>query len=501
MDFLPIITSVLLGLAVTWLLIPFVQQNATPGSSYFQARFFHHTHQGSISRFGGVALMAAFLTVVMLSYLWLPPFSAVRQSFRSVVAASSMAMFLLGFWDDLKPIGARKKLAGQILIATVVWYCGIRIDKFLSPISGHLYDLGGWSWLVTTFWLVALTNVINLCDGIDGLAGGISLMLMGLLTFLGHEAMSFPMICSAGMFGALLGFLRYNFPPAKIYMGDGGAYFLGFLIAVLTLLHSQKGTVVAALIAPLFVLALPILDVSVAILRRGLKGLPLFRPDREHIHHRMLKFGFSRTRAVLVMYGISALFLFFAFILLWQQGRGLPILLGFMFLTLLLAARMFDFSRHWFAVGRVLENSLEMRKETHYALTLARWLELEAERVDSLDELWDNFVFLAGKFGFARAKLKKSEGTKVWETRKDFVAPDDYCRSYDWNEGFAGSLQLEGDHTKMSVKLFEHLSELAAEAWLKAVIHWGESHGPTPSAAKSNPTAAIGNTAAGAAPR
>jgi UDP-GlcNAc:undecaprenyl-phosphate GlcNAc-1-phosphate transferase len=389
-------------------------------------------------------------------------------------------MFLLGFLDDLKPIGARKKLAGQIFIATAVWYCGVRIDTFLGPVSGHYYQLGGWSWAVTVFWLVALTNVINLCDGIDGLAGGISLMLMGLLTFLGNgHNLPFPVICAAGMFGALLGFLRYNFPPAKIYMGDGGAYFLGFLIAILTLLHSQKGTVVAALIAPLFVLALPILDVSVAIMRRGLKGLPIFRPDREHLHHRMIKFGFSRTRTVLIMYGVSALFLFFAFILLWLQGRGLPILLGFMFLTLLLTARMFDFSKHWFAVGRVLENSLELRKETHYALALARWLELEAERVGSLDALWENYIFLASKLGFARAKLRLAGAEKVWELRKDLVAPPEYVCTYDWSGDYPMTLQLEGNNAKMSVKLFEHLSELAAEAWLKGAVRWRELHGAT----------------------
>src|SRR5206468_9154000 len=133
----------------------------------------------------------------------------------------------------------------------------------------------------------------------DGLAGGIALMMMGLLTFVRLDAdPTLPIVCGAGMFGALLGFLRYNFPPAKIYMGDGGAYFLGFLIAILTLVHSQKGTIVAALIAPIFALALPIVDVSLAIIRRGLKGLPIFRPDKKHIHHRLLEVGFSRTRTV-----------------------------------------------------------------------------------------------------------------------------------------------------------------------------------------------------------
>jgi UDP-GlcNAc:undecaprenyl-phosphate/decaprenyl-phosphate GlcNAc-1-phosphate transferase len=478
MDYLVIIFCVLLGLGVTLLLIPLIRHASESGRGYFKASYFHHTHQGTISRLGGGALAVAFVAVAAASYLGLIPHDPAQRSVRTLVVCAPLAMFLLGLWDDLKPLGARKKLVGQILIAAAVCYAGVGIENFQNPVTGTLYSLGKWSWLVTIGWLVALTNVINLCDGIDGLAGGISLMLMGLLTFLGGgDYLPFPVACAAGMFGALLGFLRYNFPPAKIYMGDGGAYFLGFLIALLTLLHSQKGSVVAALIAPLFVLALPILDVSVAILRRGLKGLPIFRPDREHIHHRLLKFGFSRTRTVLVMYGISALFLFFAFILLWLQGRGLPILMGFIFLTLLLAGRSFDFSRHWFAVGRVLENSLELRKETHYALALGRWLELEAERVDTPEELWEGFIFVARKLGFVRVTLRLADVEKVWEREPAPVVPPDYQCTYDWNGNHPVALRLEGD-TGMSVKMFEHLSELAAEAWLKAAVRWQEANNP-----------------------
>src|ERR1041385_1869923 len=207
------------------------------------------------------------------------------------------------------------------------------------------------------------------------------------------------------MVGALVGFLRYNFPPAKVYMGDGGAYFLGYLIAILTLVHSQKGTIVAALIAPLFALALPIVDVSIAILRRALKGLPIFRPDRGHIHHRLQEIGFSRTRTVLVLYGISSIFLLMAFGVFWSQGRWVPILFGFMCLTLLLSARSFNFSRAWFAVGRVLENSAELRKETHYALALARWLELGAERTATTEELWTDYIFTLKKMGIVSVRL------------------------------------------------------------------------------------------------
>jgi UDP-GlcNAc:undecaprenyl-phosphate GlcNAc-1-phosphate transferase len=126
-----------------------------------------------------------------------------------------------------------------------------------------------------------MTNLINLIDGVDGLAGGICLMLMSLLVFMGGGAGPTSFI-AAGMAGALLGFLRFNFPPARIYMGDGGAYFLGFLIGCISITSSQKGTIFAALSAPLFVLALPILDTLLAILRRGLRRRKLVRSDTKH---------------------------------------------------------------------------------------------------------------------------------------------------------------------------------------------------------------------------
>jgi UDP-GlcNAc:undecaprenyl-phosphate GlcNAc-1-phosphate transferase len=149
----------------------------------------------------------------------------------------------------------------------------------MIPFSATIIDLGNWGILITVLWLVGMTNLINLIDGADGLAGGICLMLMVLLAYVGHESGSFELLVS-GMAGALLAFLWFNFPPARIYLGDGGAYFLGFQIGLLAILSSHKGTVLAALVAPLFVLALPIIDTALAILRRGLRGLPIFRPDR-----------------------------------------------------------------------------------------------------------------------------------------------------------------------------------------------------------------------------
>jgi UDP-GlcNAc:undecaprenyl-phosphate GlcNAc-1-phosphate transferase len=383
-------------------------------------------------------------------------------------------MFLLGFWDDVKPLGARRKLLGQILIASAVYLAGmyddlpLNIGTFRNPFTGTDYSLGAWGYLATVFWLVAFTNLINLIDGVDGLAAGISLMVMALLVYVGlHGRQPFATACGAGMCGALLGFLRYNFPPASIYLGDGGAYFLGFLLGLLSMLNAQKGTVAAALIAPLFVLALPILDVALAILRRGLKGMPIFRPDQRHLHHKLAQTGLSRTRVVLMFYGCSLFFLMLALGVFVSKGKWLPLLFGVLCLVLLISARSFSFSRSWFDVGRVLGNSLETRKETRFALALSRVLELESERCHSSEQLWEDFAFMASKLGFSNVQLSSSCGLRRWENRNEPAeAADRHQRRFDLPSDT--SLEIIATARSCSPDVFELVSEIAAEAWLKS---------------------------------
>jgi UDP-GlcNAc:undecaprenyl-phosphate GlcNAc-1-phosphate transferase len=433
---------------------------------------FHHTHKSPISRFGGVALAAAFVLVSLLVFVG-DPVEEEQLRVRLVIFCSALAVFLLGLWDDIRPVGARKKLIGQVLISIAVCFCGVRIESFQNPFGGGDWELGLWGYAITVFWLVALTNVINLIDGIDGLAGGIALMMLGLLAYVGSRGeLTYPILIAAGMVGALLGFLRSNFPPAKIYMGDSGAYLLGFLIAILTLVHSQKGTIVAALIAPMFALALPIVDVSLAILRRGMRGLPIFRPDRKHLHHRLQEIGFSRTRTVLILYGISSVFLLMAFGVFWSQGRWVPILFGCLCLILLLSARSFNFSRDWFAVGRVLENSLELRKETQYALALGRWLEMEAERSPALEDLWADFVFMARKLGFTGVELRLKDGARTWQLPEQPDSVPALRRVHELNLDGVMLLEFGADSKRIPPHVFEHVSELAAEYWLKAATRW-----------------------------
>jgi UDP-GlcNAc:undecaprenyl-phosphate GlcNAc-1-phosphate transferase len=250
-------------------------------------------------------------------------------------------------------------------------------------------------------------------------------------------------------------------------MGDGGAYFLGFLIGILSIVNSHKGSVAAALIAPIFALALPIADVALAIFRRGMKGLPIFRPDRKHIHHRLIDFGLSRERAVLVLYTVSILCLLLAFGVFWCQGRLMPLLLGSLFLIFVATGRSFGLLKDWVAVCK----SLPLREETRYALTLSRWLEMEAERRDSIYELWQDFQFLVKKLGFSEVKLSLPDGVNIWRAAAWETTPHPLHRAKQEIHGGA-MIEFAADSAVLPERLFELLTELAAESWQKAANRW-----------------------------
>lgn len=318
-------------------------------------------------------------------------------------------------------------------------------------------------------------------------------MLMALLAYVGYQSGGFGGI-AVGMAGALAAFLWFNFPPARIYLGDGGAYFLGFLIGLLSIVSSHKGTVFAALVAPLFVLALPILDTALAILRRGLRGLPIFRPDRKHIHHHLLAMGLSRRRAVLWIYAVTLIFLAMGFAAYISRGDMVPLLLGGAIIILLVFAGRLSFSREWFSVGRIIGNSLRMRQEVHYALTLTRWLALEGERCTSVEELWSDLVFVAQKLGFVRISLTLADGQRTWE-QGGCCNPNHSVRHV-LQGGRFGILEIKAPDCKRSngdpaipcprppgcprsfcpsvsdETVFGIISDLLAEGWIKAATRW-----------------------------
>ena len=279
------------------------------------------------------------------------------------------------------------------------------------------------------------------------------------------------------MIGAILGFLFHNFPPAKCYMGDSGAYMIGYVIAALSLMNSEKGAVLAALIAPMLALALPIVDVAFALLRRGLKGLPLFRPDRGHIHHRLMGSGLSRRNTVLVLYAISLLALVGGVLVFADRGRYLPLFLGFVFIIVIFALRGQKISVDSLQI--LLTDSLQSRQDTRNALYLKNWLVVEAERADSAVHLWSDFRFVLKKMGFCRAEL-----TMGAETR-DFYVPNTAHEDLDllWQESHEShgevsvALVLYAEKEQFSESQFSQVADIAAEALVLARGKWEEING------------------------
>jgi UDP-GlcNAc:undecaprenyl-phosphate GlcNAc-1-phosphate transferase len=242
-------------------------------------------------------------------------------------------------------------------------------------------------------------------------------------------------------------------------------------------LNSEKGSILAALIAPALALALPIVDVAFALIRRGLRGLPLFRPDRGHIHHRLMGSGLSRRNTVLVLYAISLLALVGGLLAFADRGRYLPIFLGFAFVVVLFGLRGQKISAA--SVRVLLADSLQSRQDTRNALYLKNWLTVEAERADSAVHLWSDFRFVLKKMGMCRAELKMGEQTR------DFYVPHTPHADLEllWKETHRTlgevpiELTLYGEKDNFSESQFALAADIAAEAWASARSKWKEING------------------------
>lgn len=470
----PSLFFILLGCLCSWLVIHlFLHAGLGQGEDALPQH--HHTHTGVIPRIGGLGIMLGFAVTYLLCFFFLD-----RTDNQSLIHygifAGATASFLLGFIDDLRPLGAKVKLLAQIIIAMLAHECGLSIEQILIPFTDVSVQLGILSMGLTVVWFVAIMNLINLIDGLDGLAGGIGLMMMALLAFLAYQSgVAISFILALGMVGAIFGFLFHNFPPAKVYMGDSGAYLIGFVIAALSLINSEKGTILAALIAPVLALALPIADVAYAMLRRGIQGLPIFRPDQGHIHHRLIRAGLSRQKTVLFLYAISLFALVGGLLAFVYQGRFLPIFLGFAVVIILFILKGQKISTG--LVRNVLTESLQARQDTRNALYLRDWLIVEAERADTGNHLWADFRFILKKMGFCRAKLV------INGAERTFYLPDTPHENTAslWSEehkiGLEAKLIVYTDKDNFSARQFAIISDLAAEAWAKASLRWKEVNG------------------------
>ena len=384
------------GFAVAVVCTPWVIRLAQRGIGLDYAHESRKKQTVPIPRLGGMPLMLA-MSLGLLVIFAVSPTNATNWF---PILLGSVMMYGLGLWDDFKSLGAKKKLLGQLTTAIVVYSLGLNIEKFSYPGVGSI-DLGAWSLPVTVFWLIAVPNIVNLIDGFDGLAGGLGLCMSVTLGIVAINNEQIAVACYAfTMAGALLGFLVFNFPPAKIYLGDGGAYLIGFTIAALSLTSSNKGSVAKVLFVTMIALGVPILDTTFAMLRRALRGYPIFHADDEHFHHRLEKLGFSKRRILFGLYGICLVLSLFALSIIWSQGSTLPIAIGVLFLLALLALRYFHYLRSWTDVRRKFNRVRRRRRVVQYALLQAQVLELEAERCKSAQEFWAIFEHTLRRVGF-----------------------------------------------------------------------------------------------------
>ncbi|WP_297817106.1 glycosyltransferase family 4 protein [uncultured Lactobacillus sp.] len=252
----------------------------------------------------------------------------------SILLASSV-IILTGLIDDILELKPRQKMLGIFIASLVIYFlAGIKMNEISLPWLGDI-QLGWWSLPITVFWILALTNAVNLIDGLDGLATGvsmISLTTMGIVGFFFlHTWQHYVPIMCIMLAACLLGFLPYNFHPAKIFLGDTGALYIGFMISVLSL-KGLKNVTFISLLVPIIILGVPITDTIYAMIRRKLNKKPISQADKHHLHHQLMKMGLTHRQTVLAIYGLSLIFSFVSLLFIAAPSWGIwPLIVGLMF--------------------------------------------------------------------------------------------------------------------------------------------------------------------------
>ncbi len=318
----------LLAFIVTFMATPYAIKIAEKIGAVDIPKDKRRMHKKTIPKFGGPAVILGFVVSVIYLLIVMSIENSISLFGEEEYAKKLVGMFLgilvisiICSIDDIKTIKPITKLIGQIIAAIIVVSFGVRIDNisialFNMPEMNEIFSI-----ILTIGWIIGVTNAVNLIDGLDGLSSGISVIsaISLLIIFVLNGSPLISILLITALAGSLVGFLPFNFTPAKTFIGDTGSNFLGFTLSIISILGVAKTYTIAVIVLPLIVLGLPIFDTLFAIIRRLIKGKSIkaiFRADKGHLHHRILGKGFSQKQAVLILYGISATFGIFAVILL-----------------------------------------------------------------------------------------------------------------------------------------------------------------------------------------
>lgn len=359
-------------------------------------------HKNVMPKLGGLAVIAGFLISIIYLLFVVSIEGSIKLDGPENYLKKMLGIFIgiliitiMGLFDDTKTLRPWQKLLFQTISAIIVVQFGVQIQQIKLSIGATIGLSDEFAKIITVIWIVGITNAINLMDGLDGLSSGITLIscISLLIIFALNNSPMIAILVIASLIGALVGFLPFNFSPAKTFIGDTGSNFLGFMLAIVSILGVAKTYTIAVIILPILVLALPILDVLWAIIRRIIKGKSLkavFNADNEHVHHKLVKRGFTQKQAVLILYGASAIFGVFA-IILFDSG----IWKALSFLLMVVSAVAIGYKNFIIKKG-------EIDKATKYECRFCKYI-------------------YNPKYGNKKSHIK--EGTPFSELPKDWVCP------------------------------------------------------------------------------
>jgi UDP-GlcNAc:undecaprenyl-phosphate GlcNAc-1-phosphate transferase len=359
------------------------------------------THTTPVPRIGGIPLALAYLAAfaaLSVSPLRGSGLLTAGLPFALRLFPAAALIFLIGLLDDLRGLKPWQKLAGQVIASSLAFFAGVHISVF-----GHT-PAAGLDFPLTLTWLVACANAFNLIDGVDGLASGVGLFATATTLIAALMQKNIALVCvTVPLAGALVGFLRYNFNPATIFLGDSGSLSIGFLLGCFGIIWSQKSATLLGMTAPLMALAIPLLDASLAVVRRFLRHQHIFAADRGHIHHRLLDRGLTPRRVALVLYGMCGLAAIFSLLQNFARGQMAGAVVVLFCVVAWMGIQNLGYSE--FSLARSIITSGALRHTISAQLSLRR-LQEELHGAKSIEECWAVIYEACGTFDFVEVRMR-----------------------------------------------------------------------------------------------